>query len=77
VVCGLDTLRPGCGGVVVHIQGSGDLTQRLKDFGFVPGTRVQCLYAGPGGKVKTIACRGSVIALRTQDIRKIQVQCDG
>ena len=77
VVCGLDSLRPGCGGEVLHIQGSGGLVKRLKDFGFVPGTWVKCLYAGPGGRVKAIACRGSVIALRKCDVCKIQVQCDG
>jgi len=76
-MCGLDALRPGCGGVVLHIQGNGGLVNRLKDFGLVPGTRVRCLYTGPGGKVRAIACRGSVIALRTGDIREIQVRCDG
>ena len=77
MVCGLDTLRPGCGGVVVGVQGTVGLVNRLKDFGFVPGTRVQCMYTGPGNKVKALACRGSVIALRTRDISGIQVQCDG
>lgn len=77
MVCGLDRLRPGNGGVVLHIQGGSGLVNRLKDFGFVPGTRVECLYTGPGGNVRAIACRGSVIALRSRDIGAIQVQCDG
>lgn len=77
MVCGLDLLRPGCGGEVLYIQGNDGLVRRLKDFGFVPGTHVACLYTGPGRKVMAIACRGSVIALRTRDLCKIQVQCDG
>ena len=77
MVCGLDGLRPGAAAVVMEVHGSIGLLDRLKDFAFVPGTRVKCLYAGPGGKVKAMACRGSVIALRTRDIGKILVRCDG
>ena len=51
------------------------LERRLRDFGFVPGTKVRCCYRHPGGKVTAIACRGAVIAMRTHDLRGIQVRC--
>lgn len=72
---GLDTLRPGREAVVEQMNVSKDLSCRLADFGFVPGTRVRCCYRSPGGQVTAIGCRGSVIALRTRDLRCIRVRC--
>ena len=77
VVCGLDVLRPGESGIVIHMDGDEGLLERLRDFGFVPGTAVRCRYSGPGGMVTALECRGSVIALRTRDLKKIQVRFDG
>lgn len=72
---GLDQICPGRSGVVTQIAVEEALHRRLDDFGFVPGTRVQCCYRSPGGQVTAIWCRGTVIALRTRDLKKIQVQC--
>ena len=72
---GLDALRPGAEAVVEQINVTKDLYCRLADFGFIPGTRVRCCYRSPGGQVTAIRCRGSVIALRTRDLRAIRVRC--
>ena len=70
----LDRLRPGEEAVVIHIALSAPMKARLKDFGFIPGTKVQCSYRGPGNKVTALKCRGSVIALRTRDLSDILVR---
>lgn len=72
---GLDALRPGAEAVVEQMNVDKDLSCRLMDFGFVPGTRVRCCYRSPGGQVAAIECRGSTIALRTRDLKRIRVRC--
>lgn len=69
----LDQIRPGGGAVIHSLQLRPTLEKRLKDFGMVPGTRVRCRYRSPGGQVTALECRGAVIALRTWELRNIQV----
>ena len=61
--------------VVTGVAVSPELEKRLLDFGFIPGTKIKCCYRHPGGNVTAIACRGTVIAMRTQDLCNIQVRC--
>ena len=61
--------------VVTDIDVPLALRRRLQDFGFVPGTKVECRYRHPGGNLTAVACRGAVFAMRTQDLRGIQVRC--
>ncbi len=77
MLIGLDTLRPGNEAVVIHMGVRRTLMDRLKDFGFVPGTVVQCCYRGPGGRVTVLGCRGSRIAVRTRELSGILVRTDG
>lgn len=71
----MNSLCPGVWAAVSHIDGSVSLRERLKDFGMIPGTRIRCRYKGPGGKVAALELRGTVIALRANDLEKIQVRC--
>lgn len=71
----LDHLRPGMRAVVVKVDAEDDLKQRLKDFGLVPGTAIRCRCRNPWGDVTALEFRGAVLALRTKDLRKIQVRC--
>ena len=72
---GLDQLAVGKKAVVISINTDPDLRQRLRDFGFVPGTTVRCKYRCPWGSVTALELRGSVLAVRTGDLRKIRVRC--
>lgn len=72
---GLDRIRPGVVAVVTQIDTPPALTRRLKAFGLVPGTTVCCRYRCPWGDVTALELRGSVLALRTRDLRKIRVRC--
>lgn len=69
----LDTLPIGQWGTVVSIDAPSALTRRLHVFGMVPGTRVFCRYRTPCRRATALELRGSVIALRTRDMRHIRV----
>ncbi len=71
----LDGLLPGQSGVVMDMAVDRGLKKRLFDFGMVPGTFVRCCYRSPDRTVTAIALRGTVLALRTKDLRHIWVQC--
>ena len=74
MVLPLDQLCTGVWGCVTGIDTTAQLRQRLRDFGLVPGTRVRRRYASPAGDVIAIELRGSVIALRKQDLQWIRVR---
>lgn len=71
---GLDQLRPGAVAVVTEINTDPVLKRRLRDFGLIPGTVVKCCYRCPWGQLTALELRGSVLALRTVDLRKIRVR---
>lgn len=71
----LDRIKPGGRAVVTMIGTDAALCKRLRDFGLVPGTKVTCRYRSPWGDVTALELRGSVLALRTTDLRKIRVRC--
>ena len=72
---GLDQVRLGLQAVVTHIEAEPLLKGRLRDFGCVPGTAVCCRYRSPGGFVTAMEVRGTMLALRTRDLKKIRVRC--
>ena len=72
---GLDRLRLGQQGIVERIDTAPLLAQRLRSFGMIPGAQVRCRYRSPGGSVTALEFCGTVVALRTRDIRKIRVRC--
>ncbi|MBP3305733.1 MAG: ferrous iron transport protein A [Oscillospiraceae bacterium] len=69
----LERLMPGDVGVVVRMALGDALEGRLRCFGLVPGTRVQCRYLSPDGSLTALELRGTVIALRTRDLKGIRV----
>lgn len=69
----LDQVCAGVWARVMDIDTSAHLRHRLRDFGLVPGTQVRCRYAGPGGYIVAVELRGSVLALRKRDLRRIRV----
>lgn len=67
----LDQLRPGQQAVITDLSEDMYLKQRLMAYGMTPGTTVCCRYKSPDGSVTSLECRGSVIALRTGDMKRI------
>lgn len=70
----LDQLCTDVWGCVTDIDTQPQLRLRLQEFGLVPGTRVRRRYSSPAGDVMAIELRGSVLALRTRDMRSIWVR---
>ena len=73
MVLPLDQVCTGVWACVTRVDTDIVLQQRLHAFGLVPGTRVRRRYASPAGDVVAIELRGSVIALRKQDLHRIRV----
>lgn len=71
---GLDKLPLEIPAVVLSLSCSREFRYRLRDFGLVPGTRVIARYRSPGGGVVALEFRGTVVALRTRDIKGVKVQ---
>lgn len=69
----LNLLPPGKQATISHLQLTGDMRRRLLDLGFIPGTKVQCLYRSPLGDPTAYFIRGTVIALRQEDAGQIIV----
>lgn len=69
----LSDLKPGQTGVVDRIGVEPLLTARLRDFGLVEGTRVQCRLFSPDGSLMAVCLRATVLAIRRRDAAGIQV----
>ncbi len=67
----LEQLQPGMAAVVTGLGCSRMLKNRLADFGLVPGTRVCCRHRSPDGALSALELRGTVLAVRTRDLRTI------
>lgn len=71
----LDRLKTGKKATVACMKTPPELTARLHSFGLTVGTPVQCCYRSPEGKVTALGVSGTVVAVRTRDLRNITVQC--
>lgn len=69
----LTELKQGKTATISHVHLSGDIRQRLLDFGMVQHTPVTRLQTAPGGDPTAYMIRGTVIALRKNDAEKIQI----
>ena len=71
----LERLRIGQRGIVTCMDVGAAMQNRLQAYGLVPGTGVCCRYRTPDGSVTALELRGTVIALRRHDMRRIRVRC--
>lgn len=70
----LDRLPCAIPAVVLEISCKPELRERLRDFGLVPGTEVTARYRSPDKGVTALEFRGTVIALRTRDLKGVRVK---
>ncbi len=59
---------------VVDISAKGDLRRRFLDLGIIKGTEIKVLYKSPFGDPRAYLIRGTVIAIREEEGRKIIVK---
>lgn len=69
----LTELSEGQSAYVTDLNTDEAMLRRLKDLGLIRGTRVTCLYRSPAGDPVAYRIRGAVIALRSRDACRIQV----
>lgn len=74
MVTTLDQLREGDCARIVRLALRGAMRRRLLDFGMIEGTRVRCLRLSPAGDPVIYRVRGTMLALRRQDSRRIDVE---
>lgn len=68
----LAQLRPGERAEVRALGCRNEMTQRLMQLGFIPGTQVICVGSGPWGDPRAYLVRGAVIALRGTDAALVE-----
>lgn len=49
------------------------MRRRLQDLGLICGTRVECVQKSPHGDIAAYLIKDALIAIRTEDARKILV----
>jgi ferrous iron transport protein A len=69
----LDSLAAGQTGTIVALDGDDGITHRLMELGFLPGTHVEVIGFAPLGDPVAVFVRGSRMAIRLRDARRIRV----
>ena len=70
----LARLRPGESGVVESLAPDDAVTQRLRDLGFVTGTRIAVLRTAPLGDPVLYELRGYELSLRRSEASRVRVR---
>lgn len=73
MIVSLDRVDLGCRCSVAAVDTEDGLKQRLRDLGLVPGTVLCPEYRSPGAHALVIGFRGTMLALRTRDLKHIRV----
>lgn len=69
----LNHLTLGTQAKIVQLNSSGSLRRRLLDLGFVKDTNITAVLKSPSGDPIAYEVRGSLIALREEDSKKIEI----
>lgn len=67
-------IQPGQRAVIQELKTDESIHRRLLDIGLVKGTQVECVGKSPGGDPHAFLIRGAVIAIRSEDLRRIMIQ---
>jgi ferrous iron transport protein A len=70
----LDSLRPGQPATIVELDGDDAGTRRLMELGLLPGEPVKLIGRAPLGDPIAILIRGTRIAVRVSDARRIRIE---
>lgn len=69
----LDKLKPGDSATILKLKNDDDMKRRLLDIGLVEGTKIDCLFQSFSKDPIAFLIRGAVIALRYEDMKKIEI----
>ena len=69
----LNDIAPGETATIKKLYATDSIRRRLLDIGLVENTKVKCVGQIPFGDPKAYFIRGAVIAIRSEDSKKIAV----
>lgn len=69
----LDELPLNENGYIIDLKSQGGLRRRMLDLGLVKNTKIKPIFISPSGDPRAYEVRGSVIAIRKQDARLIEI----
>ena len=69
----LNEINPGEKAIIYSINSNDYIKRRLQDIGLIENTVVECVGKSPAGDPKAYLIRGAVIAIRSDDSKKISV----
>ncbi len=72
----LATMKPGEGGTIAAINGTGNIKHRLIDMGLVPGTFVRVMKFAPLGDPVEIKVKNFDLALRVSEAATIDIETE-
>lgn len=70
----LSSLQPGERARICNLDATSNLYLRLQDMGLIDDTIIECVGESPHGDPRSFLIRGTVIALRDEDIQHITIQ---
>ena len=70
----LNDIKLGSSCIIKKINLDGSMKRRLLDIGLIEGTKVESILISPLGDPMAFMIRGALIALRSEDSRKILVE---
>ena len=73
-ILSLDKLPIGKKGMVKKVLSDGRLRRRMMDLGIVYGTEIEAIQSSPAGDPVAYGIRGAVIAIRSEDAKKIIIR---
>lgn len=69
----MNELIPGADGMITKVSVRDELLTRFGDLGIIEGTKIRCVGKSPGGDPRAYLIRGSVIAIRADDCKDIEI----
>ncbi len=69
----LSNIETGQKARVITLDADDNISRRLLDIGLTSGATIECVGKSPCGDPKAFLIRGAVIAIRSEDAKKVRV----
>ena len=69
----LDKLPLNANGYIIDITTNDSLKRRFFDLGLIKQTQIKPIFVSPSGDPRAYEVRGSIIAIRKKDAKKIEI----
>lgn len=73
-IINLNQLPLNKNGIIETIKCEGNIKRRLLDLGLVKGTNIKPVLISPSKDPRAFEVRGTIIAIRKEDARNIEIQ---